>query len=138
MKKGIFLFLIFFVGFAFGQYVPIENKNIDKTPLGESIYTVVDQTPEFPRGINAFRTKISENFKTKTISGNEGTLKATAKFYIDKNGKINGLTVSGGNSYFNNEIMRVLKSIKTTWIPAKINNEYVNSWFIIPITMNFE
>ena len=110
-----------------------------KAPSTTEIYESVDQDAEFPGGgLSAFRTKFSENFDTSAMEGGEGTIKATVTFIVERDGSITDIKVQGGNSDFNQEATRTVKSVKTKWKPAKINDQPVRQRYKMPITMNFE
>jgi protein TonB len=102
------------------------------------VYTEVEQTAEFPGGINAFRNKVSSNFDGSAMNGDEGTVKTEITFVVERDGSITDVKASGGNSDFNSEAIRTIKSIKNKWTPAKINGQSVRYRFRLPLTMNFE
>lgn len=109
-----------------------------KAPSTTEVYESVDQEAEFPGSLNSFRNKIAENFDNSAMEGGEGTLKATVTFIVERDGSISDVKASGSNSDFNNEAVRTVKSIKTKWVPAKINGQPVRQRFRLPLTMNFE
>lgn len=110
-----------------------------KAPSTTEVYESVDQDAEFPGGgLGAFRNKFSENFDTGAMEGGEGTIKATVTFIIERDGSITDIKVQGGNSDFNQEAIRTVKSIRTKWKPAKINDQPVRQRYKMPLTMNFE
>ncbi|GGP02720.1 hypothetical protein GCM10010992_08250 [Cloacibacterium rupense] len=110
-----------------------------KAPSTTEVYESVDQDAEFPGGgLSAFRTKFSENFDTSAMEGGEGTIKATVTFIVERDGSITDIKVQGGNSDFNQEAIRTVKSVRTKWKPAKINDQPVRQRYKMPITMNFE
>ncbi|MDO4225354.1 MAG: energy transducer TonB, partial [Bergeyella zoohelcum] len=102
------------------------------------VYTQVDQESEFPGGLNAFRSSVSQNFDTSVMEGGEGTLKTEITFVVERDGTISQVKATGSNSDFNREAERTVKSIKKKWTPAKINGQPVRSRFRLPLTMNFE
>ena len=109
-----------------------------KAPSTTEVYESVDQEAEFPGSLNSFRNKIAENFDNSAMEGGEGTLKATVTFIVERDGSISDVKASGSNSDFNSEAVRTVKSIKTKWVPAKINGQPVRQRFRLPLTMNFE
>ena len=109
-----------------------------KAPSTTEVYESVDQEAEFPGSLNSFRNKIAENFDNSAMEGGEGTLKTTVTFIVERDGSISDVKASGSNSDFNNEAVRTVKSIKTKWVPAKINGQPVRQRFRLPLTMNFE
>lgn len=102
------------------------------------VYTEVEQTAEFPGGINAFRNKVANNFDGSAMNGDEGTVKTEVTFVVERDGSITDIKANGGNSDFNAEAIRTIKSIKNKWTPAKINGQSVRYRFRLPLTMNFE
>lgn len=109
-----------------------------KAPSTTEVYESVDQEAEFPGSLNSFRNKIAENFDNSAMEGGEVTLKATVTFIVERDGSISDVKASGSNSDFNSEAVRTVKSIKTKWVPAKINGQPVRQRFRLPLTMNFE
>ena len=109
-----------------------------KAPSTTEVYESVDQEAEFPGTLNSFRNKIAENFDNSAMEGGEGTLKATVTFIVERDGSISDVKASGSNSDFNSEAVRTVKSIRTKWVPAKINGQPVRQRFRLPLTMNFE
>ena len=109
-----------------------------KAPSTTEVYESVDQEAEFPGSLNSFRNKIGENFDNSAMEGGEGTLKTTVTFIVERDGTISDVKASGSNSDFNSEAVRTVKSIKTKWVPAKINGQPVRQRFRLPLTMNFE
>lgn len=102
------------------------------------VYSEVEQTAEFPGGINAFRNKVSSNFDGSAMNGDEGTVKTEITFVVERDGSITDVKANGKNSDFNSEAVRTIKSIKNKWTPAKINGQSVRYRFRLPLTMNFE
>ena len=54
------------------------------------------------------------------MEGGEGTIKATVTFIVERDGSITDIKVQGGNSDFNQEAIRTVKSVKTKWKPARL------------------
>lgn len=102
------------------------------------VYSEVEQTAEFPGGINAFRNKVSGNFDGSAMNGDEGTVRAEVTFVVERDGSITDVKANGKNADFNSEAVRTIKSIKNKWTPAKINGQSVRYRFRLPLTMNFE
>ncbi|RZJ50976.1 MAG: energy transducer TonB [Flavobacterium sp.] len=109
-----------------------------KPQVTDQVYSEVEQTAEFPGGINAFRNKVSGNFDGSAMNGDEGTVKAEVTFVVERDGSITDVKANGKNSDFNSEAVRTIKSIKNKWTPAKINGQSVRYRFRLPLTMNFE
>ncbi|WP_175621754.1 energy transducer TonB [Chryseobacterium schmidteae] len=107
-----------------------------KPQVSEStVYSEVEQTAEFPGGINAFRKKVSENFDSSAIEGADGVVKGEVTFVVERDGSITDVKVTGKNSDFNSEAVRTVKSIKNKWAPAKINGQSVRYRYRLPLAM---
>jgi protein TonB len=102
------------------------------------VYTEVEQLAEFPGGINSFRSKVQNSFDTSIMSGDEGVVKTEITFVVERDGSISDVKANGGNSDFNAEAMRTVKSIRNKWAPAKINGKSVRYRYRLPLTMQFE
>ena len=100
-----------------------------------TVYNEVEQTAEFPGGINAFRRKVSENFDSSAIEGADGVVKGEVTFVVERDGSITDVKVTGKNSDFNSEAVRTVKSIKNKWAPAKINGQSVRYRYRLPLAM---
>lgn len=96
--------------------------------------------PDFPGGINAFRTMFSKKFDPYVFSIPEkGTIKTTVHLTIEKDGSVSNIFATGDNEQFNAEAVRTAKKISknTKWIPATKNGEPVVYVFRLPLTMSF-
>ena len=102
------------------------------------VYDKVDQSSEYPGGINAFRKRVQENFDGSVMDGGEGTVKAEISFVVERDGSITDIKATGPNRDFNDEAIRTIKSVKNKWTPAKIDGQPVRSRYRLPLTMNFE
>lgn len=99
------------------------------------VYTEVEQTAEFPGGINAFRKKVADNFDTSALEGADGVVRGEVTFVVERDGSITDVKVSGSNSDFNAEAIRTVKSIRNKWAPAKINGQSVRYRYRLPLAM---
>lgn len=102
------------------------------------VYTEVEQLAEFPGGINAFRSKVSNSFDTSVMEGDEGKVQTTVTFVVERDGSITDVKADGPNKGFNAEAVRTIKSVKNKWTPAKINGQAVRYRYRLPLTMQFE
>lgn len=108
-------------------------KTVDNSPA-----TIVDVEASFNGGINAFRSKVVNNFNTGDFEGTGDLMKTTVSFIVEKDGTISNIKASGSNSQFNFEAEKTIRNIKGKWTPAKLNGENVRSYFKFPISMQFE
>jgi protein TonB len=114
-----------------------KSNTAEVKPVSNEIYDAVDQSSEFPGGINAFRSAVSSNFDTSVMSGDEGNVKADITFVVEKDGSITQVKANGPNSEFNSEAERTIKGIRKKWTPAKVNGQAVRSRYRLPLTMQF-
>ncbi|SFI41227.1 energy transducer TonB [Halpernia frigidisoli] len=114
-----------------------KSNTVEVKPPSNEVYETVDQTSEFPGGINAFRTKVSGGFDTSVMSGDEGTVKTDITFVVERDGSITDVKASGKNSDFNAEAVKTIKGIRSKWTPAKINGQPVRSRYRLPLSMQF-
>ncbi|ROI13235.1 energy transducer TonB [Epilithonimonas hominis] len=113
------------------------GKVAEVKPVTNEVYESVDQSAEYPGGINSFRTKFSNNFDSGNLEG-EGTFKTEITFVVEKDGSLTQVKATGPNSDFNKEAEATVKGIKTKWTPGKVNGQPVRSRFRLPVTMNFQ
>lgn len=114
-----------------------KSTTAEVKPVTNEVYESVDQSAEFPGGINSFRSKFQNNFDSGNLEG-EGTLKTEVTFVVEKDGTLTQVKTNGSNADFNREAEATVKGIKTKWTPGKVNGQPVRSRFRFPITMNFQ
>ncbi|WP_449388932.1 hypothetical protein [Chryseobacterium lineare] len=104
--------------------------------IDENVYETADSQPEYPGGINAFRTNFTKTFNASNINAT-GFIKSEAQFVISKEGMITDIKIVGANKSMNKEMERSIKALsKTIWKPAEIKGKPVKYKFKLPITMN--
>lgn len=114
-----------------------KSTTAEVKPVTNEVYESVDQSAEYPGGINSFRTKFSNNFDSGSLEG-EGTLKTEVTFVVEKDGSLTQVKATGPNADFNREAEATVKGIRTKWTPGKVNGQPVRSRFRFPVTMNFQ
>ena len=142
MMRFILLLAIFLGFLGFGQVRPLTPEDVPedvkKVVDCSSLTFVVMKQPEFPGGMNEFRKKFSENFDATPLKASDATLKTTIYFVVETDGTVNRIIAVGDNDEFNKEAERALKSIKTKYAPAKVNNLVVRHILRMPLSMNFK
>ena len=114
-------------------------KETPAKPNPNDIIRDVDVEADFIGGVNAFRTKVLQNFDSSVIENETGeVVKAVVTFVVERDGTISNIKVSGANTDFNKEEEKTIKGIKGKWNPAKFQGENVRSYFRFPISMQFE
>ncbi|MGX9986779.1 energy transducer TonB [Soonwooa purpurea] len=119
-----------------GKGVTIEAKPAVSTT---EVYDSVDQSAEYPGGMNALRSFLSNNFDTSLFDGGEGKLTAKLRFVVERDGTVSDVKIiqKSGNNDFDNEAIRNVKKLKK-WKPGKKDGEAVRSYYGIPFTMDFQ
>ncbi len=142
MMRFILLLAIFLGFLGFCQVRPLTPEDVPedvkKVVDCSSLIFVVMKQPEFPGGMNEFRKKFSENFDATLLKASDATLKTTIYFVVETDGTVNRIIAVGDNDEFNKEAERALKSIKTKYAPAKVNNLVVRHILRMPLSMNFK
>ena len=114
-------------------------KETPAKPNPNDIIRDVDVEADFIGGVNAFRTKVLQNFDSSFVENETGeVVKAVVTFVVERDGTISNIKVSGTNTDFNKEAEKTIKGIKGKWNPAKFQGENVRSYFRFPISMQFE
>ena len=114
-------------------------KETPAKPNPNDIIRDVDVEADFIGGVNAFRTKVLQNFDPSVVENETGeVVKAVVTFVVERDGTISNIKVSGANTDFNKEAEKTIKGIKGKWNPAKFQGENVRSYFRFPISMQFE
>ena len=116
----------------------VQTVEVKPQVSATEIYSEVEQLAEFPGGINAFRSKVSNSFDTSVMDGDEGKVQTTITFVVERDGSITDVKADGPNKGFNAEAVRTIKSVKNKWTPAKINGQAVRYRYRLPLTMQFE
>jgi len=135
MKKlSLLLFLIGF-NFVFAQVQTTETSS-PQGSLGKDQKSY--QSSEYPGGISKLRVDISEKINLKRLKGLKGRFYSQAKFSVNTEGGIENIVVTGENIDFNNEVERVIKSLKAKWKPAERNGILVSSQYTVPLNLTTE
>ncbi|WP_027377003.1 energy transducer TonB [Kaistella palustris] len=141
-----FTFVLLFVGLvAFGQTVlpvtdvtKVPNYSYLKTKMDLSEVAVrADVLPEFPGGINAFRTTLMNKIDTFNLNpDNLRKMKTRVYFIIEKDGKLTNILAMGDIRY-SERLEKALKKVKETWTPAVVNGEPTRFLFTMSLSIEF-
>ncbi|HTJ49829.1 MAG TPA: M56 family metallopeptidase [Cyclobacteriaceae bacterium] len=100
----------------------------------DDVYTIVDQSAEFPGGMDAYYKYLMTNIKyplqarQQKISGN-----VFVEFIVQTDGTLTNIKVLKGlDESINHEALRLLEE-SPKWIPAKQNNVAVKQKLVMPI-----
>ncbi len=123
-----------------------DTKNIEFTPVvleqeeevvEEQIFTVVENDPEFPGGMDALYKYLGQNIKYPQLARDNGiTGKVYVTFVVEKDGSIANPKVLrdiGGGC--GQEAIRVVKSMPK-WTPGKQRGKAVRVQFNLPVNFS--
>ncbi|SHG89383.1 energy transducer TonB [Flavobacterium defluvii] len=97
--------------------------------------SVLDKLPEFPGGMKKFYTYVGNNF-TKPELDAERTLRVYVSFVIEKDGTMTDIVIKNDPGFgMGKEAVRVLKSLKTKWVPGILEGKPVRTLYNLPITI---
>lgn len=100
---------------------------------GTHISAVLDKQPAFPGGINKFYSYVAQNFRTPEIQLSN-TIKVYVSFVIEEDGTMTDIQVLRNPGFgLDKEAIRVLKNLKTKWIPGILNGKPVRTSYNLPI-----
>jgi periplasmic protein TonB len=118
-----------------GSGEPAPSAGNTNDPVNTAI---LDKLPEFPGGMAKFYTYVGNNFNRPELDA-ERTLRVYVSFVIERDGSITDIMVKNDPGYgIGKEAVRVLKSLKTKWIPGVLNGKAVRTAYNLPITIKTE
>ncbi len=102
--------------------------------LVDDIFYSVDEEPQFAPGMGVLRKHVIQvikdyKFDLSTVQG-----KVLVGFVVTKDGTIDGVQIVRGVSQQLSAILaNAFKTLEGKWIPAKLDNKYVNYFQLIPV-----
>lgn len=109
--------------------VPIDNGNIVMNSAA------LDKLPEFPGGIAKFYIYVGKNFESPELVSDKN-IRIYVSFVVEKDGSMTDIQVKNDPGYgLAKEAIRVLKSLKTKWMPGIIGSKPVRTAYNLPITV---
>ena len=98
----------------------------------------MDKQPSFPNGIDKFYSYVGSNFNKPELD-DEKTVTVKVSFIVEKDGAMSNIKVLEDPGYgLGAEAIRVLKSLKTKWIPGILNGEPMRTAYNLPISIRLE
>ena len=120
------------------EFVPVEVPQ-EETVVEEEIFTVVENEPEFPGGMEALYKYLGESIKYPQVAKeNNITGKVYVTFVVEKDGSIANPRVLrdiGGGC--GQEAIRVVKAMPK-WKPGKQRGKAVRVQFNLPVSFNLQ
>lgn len=122
----------------------VANTSTTKTvadSISEQVYTVVEQMPEYPGGIDSMMKFISKNFRPAKVIDPETGISSTkmyVQFTVRKDGSISNPKITKGISpALDKEAIRVVKMMPK-WKPGKQYGVPVNVTYNLPIQLEIK
>ena len=131
--KQLFLILVFIVA---SMAVQAQTTN---TAPDDSIYTVVEQAPQYPDGQEALLKYLAENIKYPDLA-RQNNIQGTVfvNFVVEPNGSISNVMILRGiGGGCDEEAMRVVKNMPD-WTPGYNDGRAVRVRYNIPIRFIIE
>jgi len=126
---SLFVVMFFSVG-AFAQQKDTSNED-------NNIYNEVTSYASFAQGKDALVNAVinaTHYPESEKVSGEGKEFIVMTRFIVEKDGTISNVGIQTGvNEAFNAEAIRVVNSIKGTWVPAQKNGVAVRSMQYIPV-----
>lgn len=113
----------------------VETFEVEEEVVEEEIFTIVEDMPEFPGGVQALYKYLGENVKyPQAAKANGISGKVFVNFTVEKDGSITSVKVIRGvHELLDKEAVRVVKSFPK-WKPGKQRGKSVRVSYNIPIS----
>ena len=141
LKSSIAIAALFAIAFSFTaaaqQKAAPQKKPATpalKTTKKGNVFAVVDKSPEFPGGRDAFGTYLGKNVKYPTVDRENNVQgKVFVSFVVETDGKLTDVqAVRGPSETLKAEAVRVLAS-SPTWKPGSQNGKKVRVQYTVPV-----
>lgn len=133
MKKISILILFLGAQLTFSQTLQQEEQKpaqlLSEAKVNDTLYIPA----EFPGGLSALRSYIAKEIKTSKFSDTPGTYRSVTTFDVNPDGSISSVSTTGNSPAFNEEVSRVMKKLKTKWIPATKNGQPIKFKVRMPL-----
>lgn len=99
----------------------------------DMVFTVAEQMPEFPGGMDSLQVFLIKNLKYPGNEDDQLDVHVYTEFLVTKKGKIKDISIlrSGGKA-FDDEVIRVI-NLMPDWVPGKQRGKYVAVKYVLPI-----
>ncbi|MBR1550076.1 MAG: energy transducer TonB [Bacteroidales bacterium] len=139
MKRFVFLTTALALSLLAAAQTPQETtapRQQAATETDNAIFTVVEQAPEYPGGMEALYQFIASNIKYPGSPETSVNGKVVVSFVIEKDGSIsNAKVVRELAPGFGDEALRVVK-LMPKWKPGRQNGEPVRVQFNLPVNFS--
>lgn len=136
MKKAI---LVIVAAALFGTAAAQKPVTVSQEPANEQIFTVVEQEPEYPGGMEALYQFLAANVKYPKDAREENVQgRVIVSFVIEKDGSVTNIkVVKSPDERLSQEAVRVIESMPK-WKPGKAQGKKVRVQFSLPINFKLD
>lgn len=111
------------------------NSTVDEpgedTPM---LAAALERNPEFPGGIHKFYEYVSRTFRPSEET--PGKVKVVVSFVVERDGALTDVKVLSNPGYgLDKEAIRVLRALRTKWIPGIYRGQKVRTLYTLPIVV---
>ena len=113
---------------------------VDEVVEEEQIFQVVEESAEFPGGMQAMYKWLSDNIQYPRISrDNNSQGRTILRFVVNSDGSIQNIQIlkSSGDMYLDKEAERVVSQMPK-WTPGKQAGKAVRCWFTLPVMFRLQ
>lgn len=105
-----------------------------RTESGEEVFTVVEEMPEFPGGLEALLKYLHNTLKYPAVAENKKEQgRVVVEFVVDKDGSVTDTKIVRGVSQeLDEEALRVVREMPK-WKPGKQKGEIVRTKYTLPV-----
>lgn len=116
-----------------------QDKQEKQEADSDYVYMTVDEMPEFPGGVNALRSFLSQHVRYPIeAQKNDIQGKVFVTFVVEKDGSIKmPKVVQSVDPFLDKEALRVVK-LMPKWVPGKYKGNIVSSNFTLPINFRLK
>jgi len=113
-------------------------KGDSKKESQEVVFTITEQMPEFPGGMDSLQIFLQENLAYPENVEPKTDTTVIAQFVISKKGKIKSIAIAkSAGKAFDDEVIRVIE-LMPNWIPGKQRGKPVSVKYHLPIGFSLE
>ena len=113
---------------------PVETTPMNNEATVEEAFTMVEEMPEYPGGLEAAMKWIANELKYPAIAQENGVQgRVTVRFIINKDGSVSdAIVVKGIDPHLDKEALRVISKMPN-WKPGKQRGQAVRVSFNLPV-----
>lgn len=135
IRISTFVFFFILTNYLSAQdRTPLDSSWFDET-IGDSVYTRIDTSPEFPPEKGSLHKFLAKNIQYPPLA-RENNVQGTvvAEFIVTKQGRIVNIVIKKSLSKeCDEEVIRIIK-LMPAWIPARRYGSPISFRMILPVS----